>query len=178
MTVLATGFAYVGGGLLGGLGGLVLVSTLGDVLFARPVLGDFELVEMGTALAVFCFLPYAFVRQVHVRVLFPFPEKWRRRLDWLTDGSFAVIATCLLWRMSIAFYQHLEAPFPTGTPILNIPLWVAYPLLLGSLALWSGLCFLGLWHKAVGLASPPEDKPPDTSPDRPPGAQRRPERLL
>ena len=51
-----------------GLAGMVVVSVLGRWLFSAPVFGDFEMVGMGTAIAVFLYLPYCHMRRGNVIV--------------------------------------------------------------------------------------------------------------
>ena len=58
-----------------------------------PVPGDFELVEAGTALAVFCFLPWAHLKRGHavVDMLWgSYPAPMRRVLDIVADGLMLV----------------------------------------------------------------------------------------
>src|SRR5690606_33171079 len=65
---LAKGTALVGGAVLIGLVVLVVASVTGRALLwagLRPVPGDYELVEAGTAFAVFAFLPWAHLERGH-----------------------------------------------------------------------------------------------------------------
>ena len=52
------GWALCGGLVLLGVVGVNAYSILAGALVNRPFPGDFELTEMGTATAVFAFLPY------------------------------------------------------------------------------------------------------------------------
>ena len=120
-----------------------------------PVPGDFELVEAGTALAVFCFLPWAHLKRGHavVDMLWgSYPLPMRRVLDVLADALMLVVWVLLVWRMSIAMgeYRHNgEVSF-----ILQMPVWWGYaasmlPALVGLVAYsWRLL-------ESLGLASPP-----------------------
>ena len=120
-----------------------------------PVPGDFELVEAGTALAVFCFLPWAHLKRGHavVDMLWgSYPLPMRRVLDVLADGMMLVVWVLLVWRMSIAMseYRHNgEVSF-----ILQMPVWWGYaasmlPALVGLVAYaWRLL-------ESLGLAAPP-----------------------
>jgi len=120
-----------------------------------PVPGDFELVEAGTALAVFCFLPWAHLKRGHavVDMLWgSYPPAMRRVLDILADGLMLFVWVLLVWRMSVALgeYRHNnEVSF-----ILQMPVWWGYaasmvPALVGVVAYaWRLL-------ESLGLASPP-----------------------
>jgi len=120
-----------------------------------PVPGDFELVEAGTALAVFCFLPWAHLKRGHavVDMLWgSYPPAMRRVLDILADGLMLFVWVLLVWRMSVALgeYRHNnEVSF-----ILQMPVWWGYaasmvPALVGLVAYaWRLL-------ESLGLASPP-----------------------
>ena len=50
---LSAAFAVVGGSILVFLVVLIVTSILGRALFSMPVPGDFEIVAVGTAMAVF-----------------------------------------------------------------------------------------------------------------------------
>lgn len=120
-----------------------------------PVPGDFELVEAGTALAVFCFLPWAHLKRGHavVDMLWAsYPPAMRHVLDILADALMFIVWVLLVWRMSIAMgeYRHNgEVSF-----ILQMPVWWGYaasmlPALVGLVAYaWRLL-------ESLGLASPP-----------------------
>ena len=120
-----------------------------------PVPGDFELVEAGTALAVFCFLPWTHLKRGHavVDMLWgSYPLPMRRVLDVVADGLMLLVWLLLVWRMSLAMgeYRHNgEVSF-----ILQMPVWWGYaasmlPALVGLVAYaWRLL-------EDLGLASPP-----------------------
>src|SRR5262245_61354783 len=65
---LAGAVAVLGGLLLLAMAGLVVVSVIGRRFFNAPVNGDFELVSMGAAIAVFTFLPYTQARRGNILV--------------------------------------------------------------------------------------------------------------
>ncbi len=126
------------------LGGLVLVAmllmTVASVLMRAtlgfPIPGDYELIEIGTALAAFAFLPWC--HQAGGNVLVDVftnraPERFKRGLGAASSLALGVIAALLLWRMSQGgydFYRHHEV-----TTNLGLPLWWAFPPILISLAL-------------------------------------------
>jgi len=120
-----------------------------------PVPGDFELVEAGTALAVFCFLPWAHLKRGHAVVdmlWVSYPVPMRRVLDVLADGAMFVVWLLLVWRMSLAMgeYRHNgEVSF-----ILQMPVWWGYAASLVPAVVG---CIAYAWRllESLGLASPP-----------------------
>jgi TRAP-type C4-dicarboxylate transport system permease small subunit len=135
--------AWAGGFVLSALAVLSVVSIAGRALsFAglRPVPGDFELVEAGTALAVFCFLPWCHLKRSHAFVdLFwkLYPAPLRRFLAVFSDALMLLVWLFLVWRMGVAMLEYRdngEVSF-----ILQMPVWWGYgasfaPALLGCLA--------------------------------------------
>ncbi|MFH1871659.1 MAG: TRAP transporter small permease [Pseudomonadota bacterium] len=116
-----------------------------------PVPGDFELVEAGTALAVFCFLPWCHLRRAHADVTMlwhAYPPRMQRLLEGFSDALMLVIWVLLVWRMGVAtleFRANGEVSF-----ILQMPVWWGYaasfvPAVLGCLAYaWRLLETVGL----------------------------------
>ena len=121
-----------------------------------PVPGDFELVEVGTALAVFCFLPWTHLKRGHavVDMLWgSYPLPMRRVLDVLADGLMLAVWLLLVWRMSLAMgeYRHNgEVSF-----ILQMPVWWGYAASFPAAVI--GVVAYG-WRllESLGLASPPQ----------------------
>lgn len=116
-----------------------------------PVPGDFELVEAGTALAVFCFLPWCHLRRSHADVgMFwnIYPAPLQRFLKVATDALMLAVWLLLVWRMGVAMLEYRsngEVSF-----ILQMPVWWGYaasmlPALLGCVVyFWRLLETLGL----------------------------------
>ncbi len=130
-------WAYgVGGSLLAVVVLLTAYSAAAGFFFAKPLAGDFEIVQFGVAVAVFCFLPLTQLARANVIVdIFTVraPPKAKRALDVLGALIAAAFAVLLLWRMSEGmadYYRHREI-----TQIIGIPLWTAFPPMLLSLFL-------------------------------------------
>ncbi len=155
---LSRAIAWFGAVVLTGIALMSVASIIGRALSGfglGPVPGDFELVEAGTALAVFCFLPWTHLKRGHavVDMLWgSYPPAMRRVLDIVADGLMLAVWLLLVWRMSVAMgeYRHNgEVSF-----ILQMPVWWGYaasmlPALAGLLAYaWRLL-------ESLGLASPP-----------------------
>lgn len=131
VAVAVVSVASIAGRALGGLG-------LG------PVPGDFELVEAGTALAVFCFLPWAHLSRAHAVVdLFwsRYPAPLQRALVVAADVLMLAAWLLLTWRMAVAtadYRANGELTF-----ILQAPVWWGYA---ASLAPAAAGCVVYLWR--------------------------------
>ena len=64
---LARIFVIIGGICLTAAGLLTVVSVMGRYFINSPIPGDFELVEMACAVAVFSFLPYMIMYERYLR---------------------------------------------------------------------------------------------------------------
>ena len=119
--------------------GVVLINTgsiLSGAWFGRPFPGDFELTEIGTAIAVFCFLPYCQLAGGNVSA-----DIFTVRAGPLAIAVMSVFANLvaisfaalLLWRMSIGLGDYRT--YEEFTAILQIPIWWVFVPALISLAL-------------------------------------------
>lgn len=155
---LSKGLAWFGVVVLAVLALLSVTSIAGRALsFAGfgPVPGDFELVEAGTALAVFCFLPWCHLKNGHAAVdllWHRYPPPLQRALTLLSDGLMLIVWLLLVWRMGVMTLEYRangEVSF-----ILQMPVWWGYaasllPALIGCLACaWRVL-------ERIGMAQPP-----------------------
>ena len=128
--------ALAGGFLMAGLTVMVVVSVLGRYLLSMPIPGDFELVTMGTAIAVFLFLPYCHLQRGNVVIdlfLSWAPQPVQSAFDALSGILLAAIAGGLCWRMiygGLDMYQYGETSY-----ILALPVWPIFPVAVLSLAL-------------------------------------------
>ena len=113
---LAALLAYLGGAVISGVGLMSAASIAGRALLGRPILGDFELVEIGTAVAGSLFLPYCQVAHGHVIVDFFTLRAGARTVRALDRFGALAMATMLLlvgWRtlvgcVDIARSGHLR----------------------------------------------------------------------
>ncbi len=151
--------AAFGGAVVAVIALISVVSIAGRALSGvglAPVPGDFELVEAGTALAVFSALPWCFLARGHATVdLFweTLPRTVKTFVEAGTSVMMLVIWALLTWRMGIATAEH-HASGETSF-ILGMPLWWGYaaslpPVLIGCVAYaWRTL-------EALELVSPPK----------------------
>src|SRR5690554_3899895 len=91
---VCTWVAIAGGVVMLGFTAVSVLSIVSRALFSAPLLGDFELVERGTAIAVFAMLPYCHLRGGNVAVdmfVGMFPPAMRHFLAVLSDVLFAFV---------------------------------------------------------------------------------------
>lgn len=142
---LIDGWALVGGLVLLAVIIINLAAVIGAAI-GRPLPGDFELTEMGVAIAVFAFLPYCQLRDANVTAdIFtmgagPQLIAVLKAFAALVASGFAVI---LLWRMSAGLVDMREYGYATA--ILQVPIWLAFVPILVSLALLTAAALITLF---------------------------------
>ncbi len=130
------GWALLGGLVLIGVALMSTFSATTGVLFGKPLPGDFELVEMLVAVAVFMFLPYCQVTGANVTADLFTSGAGPRTVAALTLISALValgFSLLLLWRMYDGLLDYRR--YVETTTILRIPVWYAYIPALASLVL-------------------------------------------
>ncbi len=160
---LSRAMAWFGAFVLVLLAAMSVISIAGRALSGLglgPVPGDFELVEAGTALAVFCFLPWAHLKRGHavVDLLWrAYPAPLRRVLDVLAEAAMCTVWLLLVWRMGVAMLDYRDNGEVTF--ILQFPVWWGYaasmmPATLGCVVYgWRLLETLGLITPPAGFES-------------------------
>lgn len=132
---LVTLWALLGGGVLLMVVAVNMASIIGG-MFGKPFPGDFELTEMGMAVAVFSFLPYCQLTGANVSADIFTAAASRRMVAGLTLlGSLVALgfACLLIWRMYFGMLDQRDYDYTTT--ILQIPHWMAFIPILISLAL-------------------------------------------
>ncbi len=135
------------------LGGVVLLavvlvnvlSVIGGVVW-KPFPGDFELTEMGVAVAAFAFLPYCQLHGLNVTAdIFTARAgpRWIGAFGFLASAVAFLFAVILCWRMYAGMLDQKAYNYTTA--ILQVPSWLAYLPCIVSLALLAlaGLLTLG-----------------------------------
>ena len=132
------------GALIGALFLLVMTGTtvysvVGRVLFNAPLYGNYEIVELCSAIAIFSFFPYTHIQRANVVASFftdSLPSQIKALLDWVADVIFLAISILLFWRVMTGLEETLSS---TGeTMVLGIPEWVFFL----PTTLWLGLLVL------------------------------------
>jgi len=130
--------------LSGAIGALVLVaiacmtvvSVVGRAFFSYPILGDVELVQLGSAVVVACFLPYTQLNRANIIVDF-FTARARPSLQRAMDAFgtllYTIVMALIVWRVAaggLAVHESGETSM-----LMGLPLWWTYVLMLPGLAL-------------------------------------------
>ncbi|MEO1919359.1 MAG: TRAP transporter small permease subunit [Paracoccaceae bacterium] len=164
---IATWLAYFGGFMLTAAAVLTVISIVGrSMIWAGlgPVPGDFELVEITCAVAVFSFLPWSQINrgQVTVDVLADaFPPRLRTFLGMAGDTAMAAAAIVIAWRLWLGLGERLpmgsdslrgllmlgDRPYYTETTfILRMPVWYGYALSMVGAAFFAIVCVYTVWR--------------------------------
>src|SRR5688572_23939577 len=128
--------ALAGGAVLTGIALMSAVSIVGRALLSRPIQGDYELVQMGTAIFVACCLPLAQIRYANIIVDF-FTTRASPRaqagLDALGALVVAIVMTLVAWRTAVGTIDIMRSG--QTTTILGVPTWYTYLAMLPGLTL-------------------------------------------
>lgn len=131
-------FAVLSGVVLIAMALMSFASIVGRSVFGRPILGDYELVQMMSAIAVSLALPYAHWVGAHVIVDFVTTRAGpllRLTLDSLA-GLLMVIAAAVISLRVAAGMIDLRAS-QDASMLLGLPTWWAYAPMMLSFALLS-----------------------------------------
>ena len=151
MERIARLLAYFGGFVLISLGIMTVVSTIGRAFVGLqiglgPIPGDFELVEAGTAVAIFCFMSWCHLNQGHVTVDIVadyLPKSVNGLLVLIGNILVLIVAFVIVWRLWMGFGEQVTwfsqpvrdvlgfgyKPFTNNTTyILGMPFWYSYLL--------------------------------------------------
>src|SRR5438552_1940608 len=98
---VAIAMAYAGGAIVAVIGLMSAISIVGRTFVGKPIIGDFELVEIGTAIAGSLFLPYCQATQGHIIVDFFTLRAGARARTWLDRFGCLMMAVMFIavgWR--------------------------------------------------------------------------------
>jgi TRAP-type C4-dicarboxylate transport system permease small subunit len=147
LTRISRVLVIAGGIVLTAAGILTVASVIGRYFFDSPIPGDFELVEMACALAVFSFLPYCQLQKGNVLVDF-FTYKLspvaRGALDSLSALIYTAITVLLTWRLAVGGLDLLRTN--EQTVVLQIPRAYAFVYIVPCMVLLVAVSFYTIWH--------------------------------
>ncbi len=139
LAALTRPLAILGGMLMVGVAVMVTVSVVMRWLVNRSVPGDIELVQIGTALAIFAFLPLCQSRRGNIVVdtfTTRLPAWLRNGLDALWDLVYVFMAVIIAWRLGVGAWDTVRSN--TVSMMLGLPVgWAiaACAVMAGFLAL-------------------------------------------
>jgi TRAP-type C4-dicarboxylate transport system permease small subunit len=150
---LAQGLAIVGGLALTGIALMSLYSVVMRNLFGAPIVGDFELAQMGCAIAVAAFLPFTQLRCGNLFVDFFTQQaslRTRAALDGLGALAVGAVLALIAWRTAAGGLDALRNA--ETTMIMGLPTWWGYLLMAPSFAVASAAACHGAWRHAARCA--------------------------
>ena len=130
----------------------VFVSVFGRSFRLLSIPGDFEVVEIGSAAAVFLFFPICQLERAHITIeLFTdwLPVSARRALEAAGELLFALAWAVLVWRLTVG---GIEAHgYGDRSMILGMPTWIVYLPAVAALAI-AGLVALQSARRLLAAA--------------------------
>ncbi|WP_295140988.1 TRAP transporter small permease [uncultured Reyranella sp.] len=138
---LGAALALAGAALSLFVAGLVTVSVGLRWATSSGLPGDFEMVQMAVALAIFSFLPYTQLRRGNMLVdtfTIRLPPRAIAAIDAFWDLVYAAVASLLGWRLAVGAADAINSQ--TSTMVLGLPVgWaiMACSAMAGLLALGS-----------------------------------------
>ena len=140
------------------LGGIILVivilinfiSILSRIIFLNPLVGDFELGEIGSAIAISSFLPLCHLKKGNVIVDFITAKLNFKKiafLDCISSVIYGLIALFFTWRMFFGardMYNYHEE-----TMLLQFPIWIPFLPVTFSFGLLSVCCLYTFYRELV-----------------------------
>lgn len=141
LSALCRLFAGIGGVVLLAMMLMTVVSVTRRSLLGAPIAGDFELVEIGSAIAIFCFLPWCQSVGGNVLVDF-FTQKASPRTNHLMEAVgdllYLLIAALLLWRLWHGGAEMRQ--YGEQSMVLRIPVWWSFTIIIPAMGLLVATC--------------------------------------
>lgn len=118
--------AVAGGFISLGVAVLVVISVLGRKFYNSPVNGDFEMVQIGTAIAVFSFLPYCQARRGNI-VVDTFTSWLPARVNTIIDAFWDLIYAGMMGLLAVCLMNGAIEHYRSGqtTMLLQLIVWPA-----------------------------------------------------
>ncbi len=145
-------FAICSGLMLIAMALMSAYSIIGRSLLGKPVLGDYELVQMMSAVAVAMALPYCQMAGGHVIVDFFTARNSptaNALLDLFAALLMAVFSLTLSWRIGVATLEFMKNR--DASMLLNLPTWWGYAPMAPSFFLLGCAALYTAWEHARKL---------------------------
>lgn len=139
--VISYWLAMFGGLVLCGMALLTTVSVSTRFLISKPIPGDFEMIAIGTGVAIFAFLPLCQLMGENVIVDFfmsKAPLRVKSSLDTTGSLIYGFIIVLMTWRTSVGgveIYHNFDT-----TVILAWPTWSTFPIAVFCLFILALVC--------------------------------------
>lgn len=124
---VAVWFAYAGGAIVATIGIMSAVSIIGRALWSRPITGDFELVEIGIAVAGSLFLAYCQITAGNIFVdIFTIraSEKAKVAMDCFGAILMGIMFALVGWRCAIGMVDIRQNG--ETSMLMGFPIWIGY----------------------------------------------------
>ncbi len=148
---ISAAFAFAGGLVLIAISAMTVTSVVGRKLFGSAITGDFELVEIGCAVAIALFLPYCQLKRGNVIVDFftlRAPISLKRLLDALGCLLLTAVAMLMTWRLGAGGISLFTSN--DQTMVLQVGTWWPFLVLVPCMALLSMVGLLTAWRALTG----------------------------
>jgi TRAP-type C4-dicarboxylate transport system permease small subunit len=146
---LSEAFALFGGLVLVAIMLLEVASISLRGFYGAPIPGDFEMVQIGCAVAVFAFLPWCEMRGGNI-IVDAFTTRLGVRaqaaLDAVSHALLGLLAALIAWRAAFGGLDLFE--YHDTTMVLGFPSWIGYVPATVSAALLAAVAFHRAWRTA------------------------------
>ena len=146
--VLSKVFAVGGGITLVLMALMSMRSIIGRSFFESPLLGDYELVQMLSAVAIAMTLPYAHWIGAHVIVDFFTAKasvKTNAFMDMMANFFMAFFSAVITWRMVVGMLDLRNTM--DASMMLNIPTWWTFVPMIPSFALLTATALYAAYNE-------------------------------
>lgn len=142
--------ALMGGAILAAISLMSVVSIVGR-LAGRPIQGDFELVQVGCAVAITACLPWCQWKRANIIVDF-FTVRSNKHVRGLLDALgallLALVMALVAWRTGVGAVAMKASK--ESSMIMGLPLWYAYMLMTPAFALAAIAGLHSAWNDLRG----------------------------
>ena len=149
---VANTLAFCGGAILLLMVFVNVISITGRIIFGEPLVGDFELIEIACAVAIFLFLPLCQLKNGNIVVeafTLQLSNSKKIILDLIGDLIFAIVALFFSVRMIFGLQDMVK--YREETMLLEIPVWIPFVPAVFSFLFLSFICFYMALAKGLEL---------------------------
>jgi len=141
--------AVIGGAVLVAMALMSVASVAGRSLLGKPVPGDFELVQIGTAICVASFLPWCQMQRGNIIVDFFTTRTSLRTQAWLDVFGALLLAVAMLlvaWRTGVGALAVMASG--ETSMIMGFPSWIGYAFMVPGFALTALAAVHTAWQRS------------------------------